>query len=45
MSKNQFKSVKRKQCSEFNEATITPFDINIIERISTTKKDKNITRK
>ena len=45
MSKNQFKSVKRKQCSEFNEATITPFDINIIERISTTKKDKKMTRK
>ena len=45
MSKNQFKSVKRKQCSEFNEATITPFDINIIERISTTKKDKKMTSK
>jgi hypothetical protein len=42
-TKNQFKSIKRKQCSEFNEATITPFDINIIERRNkhtTTKKSK-----
>ena len=30
-TKNQFKSIKRKQCTEFNEATISPFDITIIE--------------
>jgi hypothetical protein len=44
-TKNQFKSIKRKQCSEFNEATITPFDINIIERRNkhtTTKKAKEL---
>ena len=55
-SKNQFKTVKRKQCTEFNEATITPFDISIIERttrknkmprktMKTHKSPKNITRK
>ena len=30
-TKNQFKSIKRKQCTEFTEATISPFDITIIE--------------
>jgi uncharacterized protein YjbI with pentapeptide repeats len=42
-TKNQFKSIKRKQCSEFIEATISPFDITIIERRNkhtTTRKNK-----
>ena len=47
-TKNQFKSIKRKQCSEFIEATISPFDITIIERrnkhITTRKNNKTMVK-